>query len=427
MPELTVETLPSDAPHIGRVSSPRSFDGLPGKDLNRLPALRSEAGWLGETWLQAASIAGRSHRDNRNSTSGQDVYGYAQTAEADGSVITALALADGLGSKKQSHIGATLAVRVACHEILQAGHAFWCDPTDEQMRQVALAINTRMLKGTSGREHDVGTTLAVLVLVAQPRLSVRGFRIGDPEGFVLTGSQALRPLWTTPEGQSGAINQVDSYLPSTDELEIIVEMVRYEMDDSDIGLALLSDGVSNDVTSDSRVSQWCAARWTSPLDAYAMADTLRYQRQGSSDDRTALALLLAPYADRGGVSPPMKQASKANGASLSVKAGAESHQMNRSLAKEASRAPAQLVEEVESDTGGGEGARSSPSVGESLESGELLESQEAPAIASDTRRSNNTRPTTSATHLTSVLRRWLTWVVLAALVAVAFYAGWWLG
>jgi serine/threonine protein phosphatase PrpC len=294
MPDMTVDTLPSNAPIIGRIFSPRAFDGLPSADLNRLPAVRCEAGWLSQAWLQAASLAGRSHRKNGSATSGQDVYGYTKAEDASDRVITVLAVADGLGSKEYSHVGATLAIRVACKEVVEAGYDFWLDPTDAEIRQVALAINAKLMKGVLGRESHVATTLAVLVLLPHATPLVRGFRIGDPEGFVLSADRQLVPLWPTTEGQSGAINQVASCLPARDDDDVTAEPARYELKDADLGLVLLSDGVSNDVIASSQVRNWCTSRWSTPLDALAMADTLRYQRQGSTDDRTALVLLIRP-------------------------------------------------------------------------------------------------------------------------------------
>ncbi|WEH16158.1 PP2C family serine/threonine-protein phosphatase [Streptomyces sp. VNUA24] len=55
-------------------------------------------------------------------------------------------------------------------------------------------------------------------------------------------------------------------------------------------LILASDGLAEDAFGSPAVRAWLAERWAQPCDAAAMADSLRYRRRGSHDDRTALVV-----------------------------------------------------------------------------------------------------------------------------------------
>ncbi len=284
-----VETVLTQAPSIGRLSHERSFDGLPARDLNRLPSVRCEAGWVGDYWLQAASIAGRSHRLNRAPSSGQDVYGYAH-ADAPGA-LTVLAVADGLGSRPRSHVGATLAVRVVCDEFLKLGPEI-AALDDDGLRELAGRVNDRLLSAAGGGWREVGTTLlACGVTRRNGDLEMVALRIGDPQAYVLSGVPPdLRPVWDG-DSDEGALNVVSECIPKEGR-ELRVDVVRSTLPDATSGVALLSDGVANDIAAP-EIAAWCLSRWTVPLDPFGMADTLRYERQGSLDDRTALVLLMS--------------------------------------------------------------------------------------------------------------------------------------
>ena len=55
-------------------------------------------------------------------------------------------------------------------------------------------------------------------------------------------------------------------------------------------IALATDGLAVDLRTSPGVRKWLGERWVAPLGPFAFADTLRYQRQGSHDDRTAVAV-----------------------------------------------------------------------------------------------------------------------------------------
>jgi serine/threonine protein phosphatase PrpC len=292
MKQLEIETIITEAPTVGRISSQRSFDGLPTMDLNRLPAVRSEAGWVGGTWIQAASVVGRSHRQNGTASSGQDVYGYLGTEEPD--QLTVMAVADGLGSKPRSHIGATLAVRIACDEMRQLGSDGLASSDEQALVDLGARVNARLLAATREHWDEVGTTLlACAVVGGQAGRELVAIRIGDPVAYVLTAAKELRPVWTAPPDAQSALNLVGASIPQPDPA-ITVEVARMPLEDDTVGLILLSDGVANDVDASSEIQLWCVSRWSMPLDSFGMADSLRYQRQGSGDDRTAVVLLLHP-------------------------------------------------------------------------------------------------------------------------------------
>jgi hypothetical protein len=83
------------APTIGKVV-PSDVQGLPGQDLDRQPAVRAEAGSLGRLWVQACSLAGRSHTEGSTPSSGQDSYSYRLS---DDGTIAVLAIAENLESQ----------------------------------------------------------------------------------------------------------------------------------------------------------------------------------------------------------------------------------------------------------------------------------------------------------------------------------------
>lgn len=289
MEHLPVGTTSTEAPRVGAVSSQRFFDGLPLVDLSRLPAVRCEAGWIGGGWLQAASLAGRSHRQNGAPSSGQDVYNYVHTDN--GEKLTVLAVADGLGSRPRSHVGATLAVRIACDELTKIGYDGLLSSTDDQLIEAGSRINSRLLNAAGQNWHDVGTTLLACVLLGRtPDLYLIGIRVGDPTAHVLNKGNQLEPLWPGELEADTPLNIVNSCIPNQND-DFAFDIVRRRLTEDAAGIVLLSDGVANDMT-DLDIQSWCLSKWTTPLDAFGMVDSLRYQRRGSSDDRTALVLLL---------------------------------------------------------------------------------------------------------------------------------------
>jgi serine/threonine protein phosphatase PrpC len=297
MPPVDVSpvTLVTHAPVVGRVSADRHYFGLPYADLHRLPSIRAEAGWLGKLWFQAAATAGRSHMAGDSGTSCQDSYCYAYMPDTAFSVI---AVADGLGSHASSHIGATLACQIACQVFLSENPATILN-REEAPVELFSRINSRLTESLGGLTR-ASTTLAVAVVQEEADSSVNVVltRMGDPAFYVLTrgdsGADSVKLVALLEESHTDApLNAVSASLPSADGVTSGVEVLRLRLSSDFVGLAVVTDGISNDLEGSEEVRMWCADRWRVPLDGYAMADSLRFMRRGSMDDRTAVVLLRA--------------------------------------------------------------------------------------------------------------------------------------
>ena len=78
------------------------------------------------------------------------------------------------------------------------------------------------------------------------------------------------------------VNVVRGVLPGTAEPEVIHSTAGM--------IALATDGLAVDLRTSPGIQRWLSGRWAAPLGPFAFGDTLRYQRQGSHDDRTAVAV-----------------------------------------------------------------------------------------------------------------------------------------
>jgi hypothetical protein len=85
--------------------------------------------------------------------------------------------------------------------------------------------------------------------------------------------------------EAGYVNQVQASL--LDDPGAPVDTVT--VTDAPI-LALVTDGLANDIRTSAGVRGWLAAQWSRPTTSFATGDALRYRRQGSHDDRTAVVL-----------------------------------------------------------------------------------------------------------------------------------------
>ena len=55
-------------------------------------------------------------------------------------------------------------------------------------------------------------------------------------------------------------------------------------------LILATDGLANDLRNSPGIRSWLSEQWSRPIGPFAFCDCLRYQRQGSHDDRTAVVV-----------------------------------------------------------------------------------------------------------------------------------------
>ena len=291
------------APVIGKVSRSEGA-ALPSHDLDRQPAVRAEAGAVGNLWVQACSIAGRSHTEGSSPSSGQDSYSYRLS---DDGGVAVFAIADGLGSRPRSHVGAHVAAVQACVSFADPSLAHLFDgppgrlaPDDavlSAMNEVGAHVVASSAGGSAG--HDVATTLLVAVLrLRGPRASAFFVRVGDPSALLTERGEFTARSLVFGAPPDGPANQLSSCLPMKDPAAE-VEVVRVGELPDGVGVVLVTDGVGNDLAGSRELRDWFQDRWSAPLDAAGMIDSLRYRRQGSVDDRTALVVLPSPTSTRG--------------------------------------------------------------------------------------------------------------------------------
>ncbi|WNI16103.1 protein phosphatase 2C domain-containing protein [Actinacidiphila sp. ITFR-21] len=258
-----------------------------------LPGLRADGGLLGGRWVAAASLAGQAHL--RGGTTPQDAYQY--TVTDDGSALV-LAVCDGLGSRpRTAQIGAVLLADRICAEAsaITAGQLA-ADPRralrGALSRASAAVAGYRAAVLPAFGDADLSCTAALCLL---PLAGGGGWaaKVGDCAVLTFSGGE-----WGTVFGeQEGPLNMVSGSLPHP-EPDRVTEYAPVGAVPSGL-VVLATDGLAEDVFSSPGVRDWLAGRWSVPCGAARMADSLRYRRRGSHDDRTAL-VVWPPAAEAGG-------------------------------------------------------------------------------------------------------------------------------
>ncbi len=112
---------------------------------------------------------------------------------------------------------------------------------------------------------------------------MRAARIGDASCFLLQEGAGFNEVFAAPEG---ALNEVAVSLPGATEAD--VEVAEVPAPHGTVVVA--TDGVALDLRMSPGVRTWLARSWAEPIGPFAMADSLRYERRGSLDDRTAAVI-----------------------------------------------------------------------------------------------------------------------------------------
>ncbi|AYF73912.1 hypothetical protein D7D52_08605 [Nocardia yunnanensis] len=258
------------------------LSGLP----TALPMLRADGGQLGGRWVAGASIAGQAHR--AEGVTGQD--SYCAGCCVDGSALV-LAVCDGLGYREQtSQVGAELLARLCCagaawivrEQALAEGAEALVDAVEQATRRLIEWQRTHLAEWEPAGAH--ATVLVCRVPVSPDGGPALFARAGDTEAFLLRDDRYASVF---PTGTSA--NDPLSHRNPRDVLEVTAVAL-----DAD-ALILTSDGLAHDIIESPRTREWLAARWSAPCGPHRMLDSLRYRRQSSDDDRTALVTWLHPY------------------------------------------------------------------------------------------------------------------------------------
>jgi hypothetical protein len=202
----------------------------------------------------------------------QDAYNFVATTEG----LLVVAIADGLGSRTLSQVGASF----FCTGVMQAAVS-GCASAVALVRSGSGYAATAAKSLYQLKAADISFVAAVAVFQAQTTDDARGAeiaRIGDVSAFALNDGRLVELFPADDE----PVNLVRASLPGEAEPEVVHSTATI--------IALATDGLAVDLRTSPGIQKWLGLRWAVPLGPFAFADTLRYQRQSSHDDRTAVAV-----------------------------------------------------------------------------------------------------------------------------------------
>ncbi|MFD6187306.1 protein phosphatase 2C domain-containing protein [Streptomyces goshikiensis] len=294
--------LPTEAPRTGPLSPLPAplLTGVP----TGLPGMRADGGLLRGRWIAAASLTGTSHL--LHGTSGQDVYRYTATHDGSGLVLV---VCDGLGSRPETaQTGAGLLASYLCEAAAHITGQLMARAPQDVLREVLATGNAAVRRHRAAvleplTDSDLASTVAVcwLPLPAEGdgdgdggseeyrALPGHAVRVGDCNVFTLAGGRYEAPF---PAACEGPANVVTAYLPCEDAARV-AEYAPVALAGVD-AVVVTTDGLAIDLFDSPSVRTWLASRWSVPCGPARMLDSLRYRRQGSHDDRTALITWSAP-------------------------------------------------------------------------------------------------------------------------------------
>lgn len=268
--EPEARDLPTSAPVIGKVR-PLPLLHLSAGVAHRTPTVALDGLSVGSFHVAAASQAGTAHLIKGEPR--QDAYDFILTPA--GRLV--VAIADGLGSRRASQVGA----RIFCEQLTALAGTTDCTAA-EYLVQAAAQTSTTAENSYGLHTDDISFVGAVAVFDEAGEDVVDIARVGDVSAFVLTSDGSFSELFQHDEA---ALNIVTALLPGTGAPE--PEEVRTGGDSQ---IVLTTDGLATDLRNSASLREWLAQEWRLPVGPYAMADSLRYRRQGSHDDRTAVVV-----------------------------------------------------------------------------------------------------------------------------------------
>jgi hypothetical protein len=240
----------------------------------RTPAVMLDGARVGNFDVAGASLIGAGHSSSGGAR--QDWYDFACTPG--GALV--IAVADGLGSRTHSAIGA----RLFCEGVVQAVTAApEAVSTAAELLEAGATHAHLVAEGSYGLE-DREIAFVAAVAVADPRGTCLA-RVGDVSAFRFGPDQEVTELFAADDGP---INVVVESLPAPAPLAPEVAETEATV------LAVVTDGLANDLRTSPGVRAWLSEAWQQARGQFAMADSLRYRRQGSHDDRTAVVLWRDP-------------------------------------------------------------------------------------------------------------------------------------
>lgn len=264
--------LPTTAPTIGRMGT--ATLGVFGVDCSWRPsAIAVDGTTAGSFHVAAASIIGAGHLQSGQPR--QDAYNL--MLGRSGSLY--VAIADGLGSRPTSQLGAHLFTESVLIAAAESESKAGFPVTAAQLLAQASARTARMLTEAYRLEIKDAACVGAVAIFSAQLCDVA--RIGDVAAFTLADGEFAEAFPV----DSGFVNVVTATLPG----EEAPQVDTTELGPAEI-VVLGTDGLANDLRNSPALRTWLAARWRVPQWPFAMGDTLRYRRQGSHDDRTAIVV-----------------------------------------------------------------------------------------------------------------------------------------
>jgi serine/threonine protein phosphatase PrpC len=290
-----VADLTFEAPNVGDAQRRVEAAELPSTGLWNLSNVALDAGTLGPFWVSAASVAGRRH--GWSGQTRQD--SYAVELSRDGAAVV-LVVADGLGSRPLSQLGARHLTRSIAGAVAAADLTGLAE-TGEEVLLAGIERAQQELADVWGPAYGIkdsrvlACTIAVVVLpTARSAGPVLVARVGDATVLSATNAtdEPFTGIFATGEGP---VNVVSASIPSA---AVRQEVEIRRLDPAGVGkLVLCTDGLADDVYESPGIRSWLARRWAHPCTERWMLETLSYARVGSQDDRTAVVVWLDPGAE----------------------------------------------------------------------------------------------------------------------------------
>ncbi|MFD4207147.1 protein phosphatase 2C domain-containing protein [Micromonospora tulbaghiae] len=262
--------LPSAAPVIGRVAGVQHGQLKAGLIL-RPPAIALDGIVAGDYQVAGASMIGVGHLQSGQPR--QDAYNF-MLGESGRLYV---AVADGLGSKPYSQLGAHLFVESV---LIAAAGAEADEPTEADATRLLVRASERMeqkVREAYGIDPRTAGCVGAVAVFSERGCVVA--RIGDVSAFTLRAGVFTEAF----PAETGPLNLVTASMPYQAEEDIeVAELLPAAV------VVLGTDGLANDLRHSGTLREWLGGQWQVPHLPFGVGETLRYRRQGSHDDRTAV-------------------------------------------------------------------------------------------------------------------------------------------
>ncbi|MFC4529338.1 protein phosphatase 2C domain-containing protein [Sphaerisporangium dianthi] len=267
---------------IGRRPMVRpALTGVPNMDA-RCPDSELDGADLPGIVVRAASIRGESHQ--HQGLSRQDGMGFWQIDDT----LLLACVADGLGSKPLSHLGAAEVCVSARNNIEDLFDPVTLDPQPEAFfENIADDLMKRAEAGVSGRAvpaEDLSATL-VVALIDTERLQATLMRVGDSEAMCLR-DEAWQPCFPQKTEESVSSSRTHALPRDTHRVETqIVDLCPGDM------LLLCTDGLARPMGGDLVAAQ--LATWWGRGSLPSLPEffwQMSFRAKSHDDDRTAICV-----------------------------------------------------------------------------------------------------------------------------------------